>query len=371
MELQPYPFKLCFKLHYPRVYALNNLKDNKLTALACSFNSDFKHFLASHDSRLLPKLRTGIVQQPINNVYWQKECGAFEATNIWGRQDNLLDVSSLEGDNLRPNCHATGEYEKNGGNFCENLCVEDETGLNSLVQPRFECLMYVGEWSILETHRQVADSERSYWASIKRLAHHSFEPAVAKTLAYKIFISNVTRVDLHDRFKDSHDDAWLLKTFLLRVISGALEMYADPLREYSEAYLEKKRQALDANLGTLLIPNEATAKAANRLIDHIKKSGAQIDWMAKLEDVAAKKPYSTVSKTSNLKAVIREVSTLSQMFLNTSNSHKGRFPITAIQNILELIDHDVTDEGIRSHQEQYDDSYEQYLSSGNINDLPF
>ena len=148
-------------------------------------------------------------------------------------------------------------------------------------------------------------------------------------------------------------------------------MYADPLREYSEAYLEKKRQALDANLGTLLIPNEATAKAANRLIDHIKKSGAQIDWMAKLEDVAAKKPYSTVSKTSNLKAVIREVSTLSQMFLNTSNSHKGRFPVTAIQNILELIDHDVTDEGIRSHQEQYDDSYEQYLSSGNINDLPF
>jgi hypothetical protein len=200
---------------------------------------------------------------------------------------------------------------------------------------------------------------------------HPFESALNNNPVYNLFSHNVSRVHLHDYFQSSHDDEWLLKIFLLRVISGALDMYADPLKENSEPNLQKRRQALEASLGTLIIPNEATAKAAKRLIRHIEASGAEIDWMAKLEHVADRKAYSTINKTSPLKALVREASLLSKILLNTSNSHAGRFPTSAIQNILELVDEDVTDESIRRYQEQYDDSDEKYLSSGHSDDFPF
>ena len=90
-----------------------------------------------------------------------------------------------------------------------------------------------------------------------------------------------------------------------------------------------------------------------------------------LEDVADRKPYSTINKTSPFKALVREISVLSKMLLNTSNDHAGRFPIPAIQNILELVDLEKSDEGIRQHQEKYDNSDEKYLSSGHVDDPPF
>ena len=204
-------------------------EQRKLISLACSFNNDFKQFLASHDSRILPKLKTGIVQQPIDNVYWQKECGAFEAENLWGRQDDALDVISLEGDDLKPNCFATGGYEENSGQFSHDLYVEDELGWRCIVKPRPDCLMYVGEWSYLKTNKDVQNKERWYWNSIQHLTNHPFESALNNNPVYNLFSHNVSRVHLHDYFQSSHDDEWLLKIFLLRVISGALDMYADPL----------------------------------------------------------------------------------------------------------------------------------------------
>jgi len=345
-------------------------EQRKLISLACSFNSNFNQFLASHDSRILPKLKTGIVQQPIDNIYWQKECGAFQAENLWGREDDALDVMSLEGDDLKPNCYSTGGYEENSGKFSADLWVEEKSGWTYTVKPRTDCLMYVGEWSFLETNKDVQSKERWYWNSIEYLTNHPFESALHNNPVYTLFSHNVSRVHLHDCFQGSHDDDWLLKIFLLRVISGALDMYADPLKENSEPHFQRRRQALEAGLGTLISPNEATANASKRLIKHFKKSGAEIDWMAKLEDVADRKPYSTTNKTSPLKALVRETSLLSKMLLNTSNSHAGRFPTSAIQNILELVDEDVTDESIRRYQEQYDDSDEKYLSSGRVDDHP-
>mgnify|MGYP007032485996 FL=1 len=69
---------------------------DKLTTLACSFNNHFKQFLASHDSRILTKLTSGIVQQPVHYIYWQRDGGAFEAKNMWGRRDCALEVMALE-----------------------------------------------------------------------------------------------------------------------------------------------------------------------------------------------------------------------------------------------------------------------------------
>ena len=335
-------------------------KDN-LTILACSFNNDFKQFLASHDSRILPKLKTGIVQQPIDNIYWQKECGAFKAENMWGRRDGALDVISLEGEDLKSNCFATGEYEENSGKYSHDLYVVEESGLTKSVKPRPECLMYVGEWSYLERHPDVKQKEHWYWNTIKSLKDSSFESALSSHPAYRFFIQNVDRVNLHDSLKGSHDDGWLLRVCLLRVVAGAIEMYDNPLRQDMQD--EKKQEALDAKLGKLLVPDQRTANAASRLIENIQRVGAEIEWMAQLQDVAERKPYPLVNSTEPKMALVREVSLLSKMLLNTLNGHKGRFPTTAIQNILEFINEEMSDSGIQYHLERYDDSNQQPLSS--------
>ena len=346
-----------------------SIKDN-LTTFACRFNNDFKQFLASHDSRILPKLKSGIVQQPIDNIYWQKECGAFEAKNMWGRRDGALDVISLEGEGLKSNCFATGEYEENSGKYSHDLYVEEESGLTNIVQPRPECLMYVGQWSYLERHPHVKQKEHWYWNTIKSLKDSSFESALSSHPAYRFFMQNVDRVNLHDSLKGSHDDEWLLRICLLRVVAGAIEMYDNPLRE--DMRIEKQQQALDANLGKLLIPDQRTAKAASRLIENIHRSGASISWMSQLQDIANRKPYSLVNSIEPKMALVREVSLLSKMLLNTSNGHKGRFPTSAIQNILEFINEEMSDSGIQYHLERYEDSDEKPLSSGHISgDIPF
>ena len=107
-------------------------------------------------------------------------------------------------------------------------------------------------------------------------------------------------------------------------------------------------------------------------LQYIKESGAEIDWMDKLESVASKQPYPTIKITSPLKALVREISLLSKMLVNTSNNYKNRFPISAIQHILGFIDVEVSNTAIKKHQALYDDSADHYLSNGNdMTNTPF
>jgi hypothetical protein len=340
---------------------------NDLTILACNFNNDFKQFLASHDSRILPKLKTGIVQQPTYNIYWQKECGCFtESQGGLMSNDRAGYVSDC------PDLMHRDEYDENGKfklgiSYAEKVEKDHKllnTGRYIPVKPRPECLMYIGEWSYLETHPDVKQKEHWYWNTIKSLTDSSFESALSSHPAYPFFIQNVGRVNLHDSLKGSHDDDWLLRVCLLRVVAGAIEMYDNPLRE--DMLIGKQQQALDANLGKLLVPDQRTAKAASRLIENIHRSGATIGWMPQLQDIADRKPYPLVNSTEPKMALVREVSLLSKMLLNTSNGHKGRFPTTAIQNILEFINKEMSDSGIQYHLERYEDSDQKPLSSGHI-----
>ena len=347
-------------------------KDN-LTIHACSFNNDFKQFLVFHDSRILPKLKTGIVQQPIDNIYWQKECGCFEASGSHVISEDNEDYVSDS-----PDWESWSEYDENG-NFRLGISYAEKVGRDGQllktgryipVKPRPESLMYVGEWSYLERHPDVKQKEHCYWNTIKSLKDSSFESALSSHPAYPFFIQNVIRVNLHDSFKGSHDDEWLLRVCMLRVVAGAIEMYDNPLRQDMQD--EKKQEALDAKLGKLLVPHQRTANAASRLIENIQRVGAEIEWMAQLKDVAERKPYPLVNSTEPKMALVREVSLLSKMLLNTSNGHKGRFPTTAIQNILEFINEEMSDSGIQYHLERYDDSNQQPLSSGyRSSDIPF
>ena len=345
-------------------------EQRKLISLACSFNSNFNQFLASHDSRILPKLKTGIVQQPIDNIYWQKECGAFKTSgyNLWSLEEES-NSTFLPTDYYDDECnHKIGmayvHYQENEGEILP-------TGVPMPVIPRKECLMYIGEWSYLESHLDVKQSEEWYWNSIGRLTDHLFESAVTKHLNYKFLLKSVERekVGLNDSFNYSHDDEWLLKLFILKVTSGALEMYFDPLREQATTHLASRRKALDANLGTLFTPSKSTATTASRLITKIKEDLRVVDIeeiavIAQLEKLAIREPYRRVKKTIPLKALVREISALSQMLLDTSNSKKSRFPPAGILNILGLIDAEASKTQIKKYQSLYDDSNEQYLSTG-------
>ena len=94
--------------------------------------------------------------------------------------------------------------------------------------------------------------------------------------------------------------------------------------------------------------------------------------MSQLQDIANRKPYPLVNSIEPKMALVREVSLLSKMLLNTTNGHKGRFPTTAIQNILEFINEEMSDSGIQYHLERYEDSDEKPLSSGHVSsDIPF
>lgn len=349
---------------------MSEVKHNQLISLACNFNSEFKHFLAAHDSRILPKLKSGIVQKPIDNIYWQKECGVFKSNG-----DNLWSLEEEDDSIFRTTC----EYDDDGSYKIGISHAESANKSASVVQKqryipvitRPECLMYVGEWCYLKTHSDVGDKEEWYSKSIERLVDHPFEYALNKYPSYKFLLQCVKRekVSLHDSFKGSHDDAWVLKTNILRVIAGALEIYADPSRGEAELHLASQRKVLNASLGKLIKPNEQTAAAAKRLIRCIKESGAEIDWMDKLESVASKQPYPTIKITSPLKALVREISLLSKMLVNTSNNYKNRFPISAIQHILGFIDVEVSNTAIKKHQALYDESADQYLS--NVNDITY
>jgi hypothetical protein len=349
-----------------------NNKDN-LIKLAYSFNSDFDWFLKSHNSRILPKLKTGIVQQPIDNIYWQKECGCFSSFG-----GELISNDNEDYVSDTPDWNSWNEYDENGKfrlgiSYAEKLEKDGQllkTGRYITVKPRPDCLMYIGEWSYLERHGDVQATEHRYWDMIKSLTDHPFDLALSDHLAYPFFIGNVDRVKLHDNLRSSHDDEWLVHKCLLRVVAGAIEMYDNPLREDMQD--EKQQEALDAKLGKLLIPDQRTANAASRLIENIQRVGAEIEWMAQLKDVAERKPYLLINSTEPKMALVREVSLLSKMLLNTSNRHKGRFPATAIQNILEFINEQMSDSGIQYHLERYEDSNQQPLSSGyRLSDCPF
>tara|TARA_A100001015_G_scaffold23982_1_gene27125 strand:- start:2117 stop:2917 length:801 start_codon:yes stop_codon:yes gene_type:complete len=259
-------------VHDYRVKALSEVND--LISHARSFNSGFKHFLASHDSLILFKQKSDVTQND---------------------RDNLA------------------------------------------------------SW-----HNK----------SLELLVDHQFERTLDRFPAYQGFKDKVHRVSLNESFQGVHDDDLLLKIFMLRIIAGALEMHSDPLRAKAELHVAGQRKAVDAQLGTLIKPDKKTIATAKRLIRYIKESGAKIDWMRNLEAVASGEAFPTIKKTSPIKALVREISLLSKMLLNTSNAHADRFPISAIQHILELVNEDISDEGIRLYQEQFDHSDDNYLSSG-------
>ena len=123
-------------------------------------------------------------------------------------------------------------------------------------------------------------------------------------------------------------------------------MYLDPLNmdvpqfshpsKLNDDYKGPTKIAVEAKLGTLVYPSEKTVSAAKRLIRNIKEDGGAV--VPSLEKTAKGEPYRAAKRTVPVKAMVREISLLSKLLLNTANGIKDRFPPSAIQHALSIME---------------------------------
>ena len=73
--------------------------------------------------------------------------------------------------------------------------------------------------------------------------------------------------------------------------------------------------------------------------------------MDDLKAISDREPYPQLKVNSQIKAVVKEITLWSEQLFEPPKSLQGRFPMSAIQNICELVEVEVTDEAIRRHQE--------------------
>lgn len=308
---------------------MESIDTHELLIQAREFSSDLDEVVQSLHRRLLPIAKQGVPQQPISYVYWYKESG-YQNTAMWP------------------------DY------------ADDPDPKNQL---------YVGEWCYLKSHPNVICSEVYYSERCQVLRNNRFETTLKRFADYKEFkfATAQQRVSLHDDLKGSHDDIGLLRMACLRVLAGGIDLYLDPLRmdlprfgypsELDDDYKDPTKIALEAKLGTLVYPSEKTVSAAKRLIRNIKEDGGTV--VPNLEKTAKGEPYRAAKRTVPVKAMVREISLLSKLLLNTANGIKDRFPPAAITCALNILDNQTSKTQISKYQALYDDTKEVPLS--NIN----
>lgn len=199
---------------------------------------------------------------------------------------------------------------------------------------------------------QTDDTQSWYHKSIQKLVDHPFESELNKHPAYKIYLKNVQRLTIHKSFLRSDKADVLFKIFLLKMVSAALEVYGDPTGQNSSTPKAHKRRSLDSKIGKYHIPSEQTANTARRLVSQLKSADVEFDWINDLEALAAREPYPQLKTNSQIKVMIKEITAWSEQLFEPPKSSKGRIPISAIQNIFELVNIQVTDEAIRYHQKE-------------------
>jgi hypothetical protein len=321
---------------------MESIDTHELLIQARQFSSDFDEVVQSLHRRLLPIAKQGVPQQPISYVYWYKESG-YQNTAMWPDD------------------------------------ADDPDPKNQL---------YLGEWCYLKSHPNVIRSEAYYSERCQVLRNNRFETTLKRFADYKEFkfATAQQRVSLHDDLKGSHDNTVLLRMACLRVLTGGIDLYLDPLNinvpqfshpsELDDDYKDPTKIAVEAKLGTLAYPSDKTVSAAKRLIRNIKSAAKRLIRNIKedggavvpsLEQTAKGEPYRAAKRTVPVKAMVREMSLLSKLLLNTTNGNKGRFPPSAIQHALSIMDDQTSKTQISKYQALYDDTKEVPLSNINRN----
>jgi hypothetical protein len=154
----------------------------------------------------------------------------------------------------------------------------------------------------------------------------------------------------------------------LRVLAGGIAAYLDPLyliRPSHHYPIDLSDQsptimAEKAEIGKLAYPSDKTISAAKRLIRNIKEDEGIVD--PSIEAIARGEPFASKKRTVPMKALIREMTLLSRILLNTSNGKKDRFPMSAIQCALSLMDKHPSKNQIAKYQAIYDDSEDEPIT---------
>jgi hypothetical protein len=295
----------------------------ELLAQARAFNIDFDTLLYHLKARILPTLRLGKVQQPRHFDYWEKEKGGF----YW-------------------------------------------YGEEQMPKPDSKSLLYVGEWCYLGNHPDVMRIERLFSKAAERLRNNPFENIHKNNPDYKSFKDSIAsqKVTLHEDLEGSHDDDGLLRIASLRVLAGGIAAYLDPLylirpshhypidlSDHSQTKLAEK-----AEIGRLVYPSDKTVTSAKRLIRNIKEDEGIVD--PSMEVIARGEPFASEKRTVPIRALIREMTLLSRILLNTLNGKKDRFPMSAIQHALNLMDDQPSNTLISKYQALYDDSADEPMT---------
>ena len=300
-------------------------KHQELLMQALKFNEDFDLLEDHLKDRVLSKITQGVIQRPRSYDYWEKQNGEF----YW-------------------------------------------YGVEQMPEPDPNNLLYVGEWCYLKSHPDVMTFERLYFKAAKRLRDNPFEGTLHNSPDYELFKSAIAsqKVRLHDDLKGSHDDTGLLRMACLRVLAGGIVMYLDPLymnRRRFQSPMSKDcdptEMAVQAKLGKLVYPSDKTISAAKRLIRNIEDDGGTLHGLGQVEQTARGEPFASAKRTVPVKAMVREMALLSKLVLNTNNGKKNRFPMSAIQHALNLMDDQTSKAQIAKYQALYDDSKEEPLSN--------
>ena len=307
----------------------------ELLAQARAFNEDFDTLLYHLKARILPTLRLGKAQKPRKFDYWEKDKGEF---------------------------HWYGEEQ--------------------MPRPDSKSLLYVGEWCYLVNNPDVIKNERLFSRAAKRLRNNPFENILKNNPDYRSFKDSIAsqKVCLHEDLKGSHDDVGVLRIASLRVLAGGIAAYLDPLylkrpshhypidlSDHSPTMMAEK-----AEIGKLVYPSDKTISAAKRLIRNIKEEEGEVD--PSIEAIARGEPFASEKRAVPMKALIREMTLLSRILLNTSNGKKNRFPMSAIQSALNLMDERPSNTLISKYQALYDDSLDEpitRITKGYINEVDF
>lgn len=296
---------------------------HELLAQARAFNEDLDTLLHHLKARILPTLKLGKVQQPRKFDYWEKDRGEF----YW-------------------------------------------YGEEQMPRPDSKSLLYIGEWCYLGNHPDVMSIERLFSIAAKRLRNNPFENILKNNPGYESFKDSLAsqKVSLHEGLKGSHDDAGLLRISSLRVLAGGIAAYLDPLYLIRPSHHypidlsddSPTIMAEKAEIGKLVYPSDKTISAAKRLIRNIKEEEGIVD--PSIEAIAKGEPFASYKRTVPMKALIREMTLLSRLLLNTSNGKKNRFPMSAIQCALSLMNEQPSNTLISKYQALYDDSEDEPIT---------
>ena len=233
-----------------------------------------------------------------------------------------------------------GEYYKDrNGNASSTKQDASKDDLFKLSQAPLcnSYLIQVGDycpWVYPDEEHIFASSELENHSFMKIIRNSSFLQKISRSTSSILLVDDIKKYNL-PFFNIPHQI--LLELAIVSVAASGVAMYCDP--EYFDLYGE------EAGYVTTEKPNKAVKKAAQKLLNEIKKQNININpFISELRELAdgvyesetPKEVYNYV----RINLMIREITARSNRILKIENHKQGRFPSNAIMALLiDVVNH--------------------------------